>query len=59
MRYEVVPHSPEWKLKYAVEAEAIARALRGLAMKLHHIGSTAILTIAAKPIIDAPRTWCS
>jgi GrpB-like predicted nucleotidyltransferase (UPF0157 family) len=52
MRYQVVPHKPEWKHDYAREAEQIIRALHGLAMTLHHIGSTAIPGVAAKPIID-------
>lgn len=52
MHYKVVPPSPEWKRKYAIEAEAITRVLHGLAMTLHHIGSTAIPGISAKPIID-------
>lgn len=52
MRYQVVPHDPVWKQQYAREAELIASALNGMAAKLHHIGSTAIPDIAAKPIID-------
>lgn len=52
MRYQVVPHQPEWKHQYTHEAEQIVRALHGLAMTLHHIGSTAIPNISAKPIID-------
>lgn len=52
MRYRVVPHNPDWKLQYAFEADQITRALQGLAVTLHHIGSTAIPDISAKPIID-------
>jgi GrpB-like predicted nucleotidyltransferase (UPF0157 family) len=52
MRYQVVPHNPGWKNHYASEADQIARALHGMAARLHHIGSTAIPHIAAKPIID-------
>jgi GrpB-like predicted nucleotidyltransferase (UPF0157 family) len=52
MRYQVVPHNPEWKSRYASEADPIARALHGMAARLHHIGSTAIPGISAKPIID-------
>ncbi|MFN0075561.1 MAG: GrpB family protein [Prosthecobacter sp.] len=52
MRYQVVPHDPVWKQQYAREAELITSALNDMAAKLHHIGSTAISDIAAKPIID-------
>lgn len=52
MRYQVVPHDPDWKLQHAHEAELIASALNVMVAKVHHIGSTAIPNIAAKPIID-------
>jgi GrpB-like predicted nucleotidyltransferase (UPF0157 family) len=52
MRYQVVPHQPAWKQRYVSEAERITSALTGLSAKIHHIGSTAIPSIAAKPIID-------
>ncbi|MDZ4404288.1 bifunctional GrpB family protein/GNAT family N-acetyltransferase [Prosthecobacter sp.] len=52
MRYQVVTHNPEWKQRYASEADQIIRTLHGMAMTLHHIGSTAIPGISAKPIID-------
>lgn len=52
MRYQVVPHNPEWKSRYASEADPIASALHVMAARLHHIGSTAIPGISAKPIID-------
>ena len=48
----VVPHNPEWKNGFRQEATAITEALSGLAIDLHHIGSTAIDGILAKPIID-------
>ncbi|OAN70313.1 hypothetical protein A8B78_20790 [Jannaschia sp. EhC01] len=48
----VVPHDPNWKLAFEVEAEAIKNALGNTPMQLHHIGSTAIPGILAKPIID-------
>lgn len=52
MQYQVVPHHPEWKQQYASEADQISRALNNMAGTLHHIGSTAIPGIYAKPIID-------
>ena len=48
----VVAHDPAWALGYAAEADAITQALPGQLLALHHIGSTAIPDILAKPIID-------
>ncbi len=49
---EVVPYTPDWKHKFAQEAQQIAQALAPLIVALHHIGSTSIPGIYAKPIID-------
>lgn len=48
----VVPHDSNWKLAFEIEAKAIENALRKTPIQLHHIGSTAIPGILAKPIID-------
>jgi len=48
----VVPHDPNWQTSFQTEARAISSAMGGLAIRLHHIGSTAIPDILAKPIID-------
>lgn len=47
-----LPHDPAWEAAYANEAEAIGGALGETIVAIHHIGSTAILGILAKPIID-------
>jgi GrpB-like predicted nucleotidyltransferase (UPF0157 family) len=49
---QVVPHDPTWAAAFAREAQAIAAALGGQQIALHHMGSTAIAGILAKPIID-------
>lgn len=46
------PHDPQWKGRYAAEALALRTQLGAVALKTHHIGSTAIPGIVAKPIID-------
>ncbi|WP_291199786.1 GrpB family protein [Hyphomonas sp.] len=51
-RVTVVPHDPAWARAFAAEAAAIKAALGGLTMTLHHIGSTAVPGILAKPVID-------
>jgi GrpB-like predicted nucleotidyltransferase (UPF0157 family) len=48
----VVPYSPHWVKAFEQEAKAIRRALPDVQIVLHHIGSTAIPGILAKPIID-------
>ena len=42
----------EWPWLFDSEASAIRRALTDLPIELHHIGSTAIPGIVAKPVID-------
>jgi GrpB-like predicted nucleotidyltransferase (UPF0157 family) len=51
-RIVVVKYDPTWKLEFEAEAKRIALALGDLVVDLHHIGSTAIPGIFAKPIID-------
>jgi GrpB-like predicted nucleotidyltransferase (UPF0157 family) len=48
----VVSYDPAWKLEFQVEAGHIARALGANVLSIHHIGSTAIPGMYAKPIID-------
>jgi GrpB-like predicted nucleotidyltransferase (UPF0157 family) len=48
----VVPHDPRWAARYAETAARVAAALAPLAVTLHQIGSTAVPSIMAKPIID-------
>lgn len=49
---EIVPHDPTWAVAAAAEGAAITRALRGLKATVHHIGSTSVPGLAAKPILD-------
>ena len=48
----VVPHDPDWKNAFTAEAELLFRILGRETLTLHHIGSTSIAGILAKPIID-------
>ncbi|BES86851.1 hypothetical protein PEC302107_30730 [Pectobacterium araliae] len=48
----VVDYDPQWVTNYATEAGAIAQALGDVAVRIHHIGSTAVLGLPAKPVID-------
>lgn len=52
MKIEVRPHDPAWRVRYEREAESLRGALGSSFIRSHHIGSTAIPGIWAKPIID-------
>lgn len=52
MKVCVVPPDPFWPAMYEVEASQLREALGALVVEVHHIGSTAIVGIFAKPIID-------
>ncbi|QKE84680.1 GrpB family protein [Arthrobacter sp. NEB 688] len=48
----LVDHDPAWAAGYAAHASRIRRALAGTALRVEHIGSTAVPGLAAKPIVD-------
>ncbi len=51
-KIEVVPYDPAWISEFETEGKRISRALGETVASLHHVGSTAIPGIYAKPIID-------
>ncbi len=48
----VVGYDPAWPTLFETERTAIAKALGDTAIEIHHIGSTSVPGLAAKPIID-------
>jgi len=48
----VSPYDPLWAIKYAEEAEKIKAILGDELITIHHIGSTSVPGLSAKPIID-------
>lgn len=48
----LVPHDPQWAEQASVEAARLLGAAGPPILAVHHVGSTAIPGIAAKPIID-------
>ncbi len=48
----VVPYNPEWPSLFEKEATRIKKALGDNCIAIHHIGSTSVPGLAAKPIID-------
>jgi len=51
-KVEVVPHDPRWRDAFEAEAKQVAAALGENVVAVHHIGSTAIPDIYAKPVLD-------
>ncbi len=51
-RLGVVSYNPNWKDMYKEESEKIKNVLSNIIIDIHHIGSTAIPGIKAKPVID-------
>ncbi|HTU81084.1 MAG TPA: GrpB family protein [Candidatus Acidoferrales bacterium] len=48
----LVEYDPAWPARFAAERERLLRALGAVALKIEHIGSTAVAGLAAKPIVD-------
>ncbi len=48
----LAPHDPAWAAAAEREGARLARALGDLIVRVHHVGSTAIPGICAKPILD-------
>ncbi len=51
-KVEVVPHDPNWSSIFEAEAAKIKKILGNNCIAIHHIGSTAVPGLAAKPKID-------
>ncbi len=48
----MVPHNQEWDALFQIEKAKLFEALGDQILDIQHVGSTAIPTISAKPIID-------
>jgi len=51
-KIEVVEYDPAWPELFARERDLLFHTLRDVAVSVHHIGSTSVPGLAAKPIID-------
>ena len=51
-KIEVVEYDPEWEKKFKAEAKEIKRILGKNCVEIHHIGSTSVKGMKAKPVID-------
>ena len=48
----VTPYNPDWPAMFEAEAAKIREALGDNCLAIHHIGSTSVPGLAAKPKID-------
>lgn len=51
-RMILVPYRSEWEQLFLAEKEQVQHALGNLALNIHHIGSTSVPGLSAKPVID-------
>jgi GrpB-like predicted nucleotidyltransferase (UPF0157 family) len=51
-KVEVVPYEQGWATEAALEIERLREALGEVALEIHHIGSTAVPGLSAKPTLD-------
>ena len=49
---QIVEYQPEWKVEFTKERKNLQKVLGKLALEIHHIGSTSVPELDAKPIID-------
>lgn len=49
---KVVPYKTEWQNQYEIEKRLLEAIFGAEILSIHHIGSTSVLGLAAKPIID-------
>jgi GrpB-like predicted nucleotidyltransferase (UPF0157 family) len=52
MHVIVVPYNPDWERFFAREAQLIRGVFGDELVEIHHIGSTAVRGLQAKPVID-------
>jgi GrpB-like predicted nucleotidyltransferase (UPF0157 family) len=55
---KLVEYDPRWPGRFALERARITAALGPLAIRIDHIGSTAVPGLAAKPIVDMAVSVC-
>jgi GrpB-like predicted nucleotidyltransferase (UPF0157 family) len=51
-RVIVVPYDPKWPKEFTIASREITTAMGSDLLQIHHIGSTAVPGLCAKPVID-------
>jgi GrpB-like predicted nucleotidyltransferase (UPF0157 family) len=49
---KLLPYDPSWLSLFEAEAARLREAMGSLALRIDHVGSTAVPGLAAKPVID-------
>ena len=49
---QLAGYSPQWPLIFEAERTVLASVFAGLSFRIEHIGSTAVPSLGAKPIVD-------
>ncbi|WP_371189285.1 GrpB family protein [Thalassotalea maritima] len=49
---QIVDYDPSWQTKFASEKLLLAQAIGSNAINIEHIGSTSVIGLSAKPVID-------
>lgn len=49
---QIAPYDPDWPVRFALLAAQLRTALGAAALRIDHIGSTAVPGLDAKPIVD-------
>jgi GrpB-like predicted nucleotidyltransferase (UPF0157 family) len=49
---KIEPYDPRWPARFEDEAARLRRLLGSTALRIEHVGSTAVPGLAAKPVID-------
>ncbi|KPH87314.1 hypothetical protein GLUCOINTEAF2_0202151 [Komagataeibacter intermedius AF2] len=52
----IEPHAPDWAARFETARAVLATALRGCALGIAHVGSTAVPGLPSKPVIDIDLT---
>lgn len=52
----IAPYNPSWGVEFGIFGKALRSALGGVALGIHHIGSTSVPGMAAKDVIDIQLT---
>jgi GrpB-like predicted nucleotidyltransferase (UPF0157 family) len=53
---EIVDYDPQWPVRFERCRRLIRSALGGVAVRVEHVGSTSVVGLAAKPIVDVQVT---
>lgn len=48
----MLPHDPVWARRFPAEATRLLRTFAGGVLAVHHVGSTAVPGLLAKPVLD-------